>query len=135
VLDSNWNKLISFFPTLNKKQTLERTVKFISMKWVDNFSDSCVCMRVHMFTFIVVESIWTYVIETQWKWINISTKLSPAKWIQTVDIGRPYLCSQPGADVKITILFDFCQFSAKKIGVFFSKTNVMIIEKNKQYMF
>jgi hypothetical protein len=31
-----------------------------------------------------------------------------------------------GVDVLITIFCDFWQFSAKKIGVFFSKTNVMI---------
>jgi hypothetical protein len=32
---------------------------------------------------------------------------------------------RPGLDVMITILGDFCKFSAKKLA-FFSKTNVMI---------
>jgi hypothetical protein len=34
--------------------------------------------------------------------------------------------ASPGVDVMITIFRDFRQFSAEKIGVFFSKSNVMI---------
>jgi hypothetical protein len=48
--------------------------------------------------------------------------LSPVGLINTLDTSAG---EKPGVDVMITIFCGFCQFSAKKIGVF-SETNVMI---------
>jgi hypothetical protein len=39
--------------------------------------------------------------------------------------GKYYSTQKAGVDVMITVLCDFCQFSAKKLP-FFSKTHVMI---------
>jgi hypothetical protein len=45
--------------------------------------------------------------------------------IFSAKIFQKIIASVPGVDVMITILCDFCQFSAKKLA-FLSKTNVMI---------
>jgi hypothetical protein len=49
----------------------------------------------------------------------------PLRLLVGQDVDGRRLRVRPGVNIKITIFYDFCQFSAKKMA-FFLKTNVMI---------